>query len=107
MVEAKHGGSYDQGDSYRRLCLSHCNVSPGAVTGAASSVGSNDHASRLRMRAGQDTRRRCLRGPNHKTPSPPARPQVRGVGRRECLRSMVLSSGLGAARRSVSAAEVF
>ena len=44
------------------------------------------------MRSWQDTGCWCLRCQNHQAPSPQASPQVRGVGCRERLRSVVLKT---------------
>jgi len=77
----------DQVDRCCRPCHSRRNVGASHVARAASSARRNDHASRLRMRSGQDTGWWCLCGQNHQTPSP----QVRGVGCGERLPSMALS----------------
>jgi len=52
------------------LCLSHRNVSAGHVARATPSAGQHDRAGPLGMRSGDDTSWRCVRGPDHQTPSP-------------------------------------
>ena len=62
------GESNDQIDRFCHLRLSHHNVSTRNASCSGSSAGQYDHANRRRMRTGQDTSWRCLRGQNHRSP---------------------------------------
>jgi hypothetical protein len=73
------------------LRLSFRNLGASYVTSAALSDGRHYYAGRSRMRSGHDTSWWCLRRQSYQTSSPQAGPQVRGVGCRERLRSVVLS----------------
>ena len=91
-LEANMEKTNDPVDRCFCLRLSFRNLGASDVASAALSDGRHYHASRSRMRSWQDTGCWCLRGQNHQAPSPQASPQVRGVGCRERLRSVVLKT---------------
>ena len=65
---AKVEKANDQIDRFCCLSASRHNAGTGNDSCACSRAGRHDHASRLRMRAGQDTSSWCLRGQNHHSP---------------------------------------
>jgi hypothetical protein len=103
-VKANMEKTNDPVDRCFCLRISFRNLGPSNVASAALSDGRHYHAGRSRVRSWHDTSWRCLRCQSHQTPGPQASPQVRGVGRRERLRSVVLSRSI-VARRVAKCAE--
>jgi len=69
------------------LRLIRRNVGTGFNASADCPGGRHDHASRRRLRPGEDDGQPCVRGKNHHTPDPQGRPQMRAMARRR-LRSV-------------------
>ena len=87
MGALKGGADHDQVDCCYLLRLIRRNVGTGFNASADCPGGRHDHASRRRLRPGEDDGQPCVRGKNHHTPDPQGRPQMRAMARRR-LRSV-------------------